>query len=253
MVQNEQQLFIGTLNNGLLIYSDEKFEHIGTEHGLMSNTILKMKLFNDDLIIIEPGYMQIWNIRSKTFSTTAPLPNENQGSVHDFLLKDGIVYMHFYKSLYHLDLSETGSIPPVAYLLSAIIGNDKRQVENNVILEHDQNSIQFLLSSPSYIHADATYFMYQLAGSNDSSWKRLNPPAYTINYPSLRPGNYHLIAYAVNFKGERSKNTLDFQFQIKLPWWQEWWFLSILLILLALIMIAVFVLILKTPINEMQS
>jgi two-component sensor histidine kinase len=243
LLQYDGHVYVGTLNSGFIIKTNTGMESVSVEQGLASNTVLKMKLFGTHLLLVEPGYMQIWDIVTRQFSVTIPLPNESLGAVYDFLQLKDVVYFTFSNTLYQLRLSDLVSSPPSAYLLGVTNTRSNTVVPQDANLSYKNNDLKFSLSSPAYVHPEAVYFMYHLAGTNDTSWQRINGPVYTILYASLKPGTYLFEAYAVNFRGERSANTIRFVFSIDKPWWLQWWFM--ILELLFAIGIALFLFLLR--------
>jgi sensor histidine kinase YesM len=175
--------------------------------------------------LIEPKCLQVWDIQQKKLVTTIPLPNDNEGTVYDFLQKNGVVHLTFTNTLYNLALSDIEEkSPPAAYLLSAKTSGTGENVFDNTVLPYYENTIQFNLSTPSYVYPEASYFMYRLLGVYDTSWKKIDGPVYDISFTSLKPGNYYFEAYAVNFQNIRSANTIRVHFKINRPLWQQVWF-----------------------------
>jgi hypothetical protein len=235
---NDGVLYIGTLSSGLLIKTGGHFNHITTGEGLSSNTILKMKLFQDQLVLIEPGYMQIWDIITKRFIATIPLPKENTGTVYDFLVENGKVYLNFANSLYELQQDNLLSIPSKGYIMSVVSAKTNSIIQHRAQLSYDDNSIHVQFASPAYINPEATYFEYFLIGSNDSARYKLMPP-YTLSLVSLKPGPYQLWARAVNFQGQ-SSGYLAFSFVIRKPVWQQAWFFAAGLFVIAVFLFLFF-------------
>ncbi len=241
LLQHDNALYVGSLNNGLFIKKPGlHFANINSQSGLLSNTILKMKLFDKKLVLVEPGYLQILDISTDSFVTTIALPDDNAGTVFDFLLDEETVHLTFSNSLFVLRFSDMISNPPSAFILSAIIAGKGKHISVNKELSNSDNNIAFTLSSPSFINPESTYFLYRLIGTNDNSWKRINGPIYSISFASLKPGTYRLESYAVNFQGMRSKNTLLYPFTIKKTWWQQpWLYIILILFLLAVSLITI--------------
>jgi two-component sensor histidine kinase len=231
IIQYNKEAYVGTFDIGLLIIGNKKTVNISQNSGLVSNIILKIKKFDNRLYLIEPGYVQIFDLKSQKITNTIPIPAEINGSVYDFYKEDDDLFLALKDWEYSLSLSEIKVDLPEAYLLSVSNTNKGNEIEANAELYYNENAIQFTLASPSYINPEATYFMYQLIGTNDSNWKTLSGPPFTVSYASLKPGEYYFKAYAVNFQGERSKTTLNFKFTIKNPWWLQWWFVILFVLL----------------------
>jgi hypothetical protein len=132
---------------------------------------------------------------------TITIPLEINGSVYDFYEEKENLILAMKNWEYSLSLSEIKADAPLCYLLSVSNSVDGKEISDNAELPSNINALQFKLSSPSYIIPEATHFMYQLTGTNDSSWKALSGPDYRISYASLKPGSYRFKAYAVNFSG----------------------------------------------------
>lgn len=230
LIQYNKEAYVGTFDMGLLIIGKNGIENFSINRGVVSNIVLKIKKFNNHLLLIEPGYVQIFDLLARKIVNTIPIPLEINGTVFDFYEMNGQLFLAMKNKEYSLSLSEIKADLPMAYLLSASNTINQNEIEENTILSSNENAIQFKLSSPSYVNPEATHFMYQLIGSNDSSWKTLIGPIYTISFASLKPGKYHFRAYAVNFQGERSINTINFIFKINYPWWLQWWFISMVVI-----------------------
>jgi hypothetical protein len=231
LLQYNREAYVGTFDIGLLILGDRRVQNISLNNGLVSNIILKIKKFRSHLYLIEPGYVQVFDLVTQKIINTITIPLDINGSVYDFYEENQSLILAMKNSEYSLSLSEIKADAPLCYLLSVSNSFDGKEIIDNSELPSNINALQFKLSSPSFINPEATHFMYQLTGTNDSSWKVLSGPEYKISFASLKPGSYRFKAYAVNFQGERSKNNLEFQFIIKNPWWLQWWFIGSVVLL----------------------
>jgi sensor histidine kinase YesM len=231
LLQYNKEAYVGTYDNGLFIIGNDRMVNINLNNGLASNIILKIKRFHNHLVMIEPGYVQVFDLRTEKIINTIPIPADINGSVYDFYENNENLNLLMKDWEYAVSLSEIKVEPSTVYLLSVINTINGDEINDRAELTYKENAVQFKLSSPSYISPEATYFMYQLIGTNDSSWKILTGPQYHASFASLRPGVYHFKAYAVNFQGERSNNTINFKFVINNPWWLQWWFIGLIVFL----------------------
>ncbi len=231
LLQYNKTAYVGTFDIGLVIIGNKQTVNISQNNGLASNIVLKIKKFGKKLYLVEPGYIQIFDLKTQKITNTIPIPQDINGSVYDIYVENDDLTLAMKDWEYTLSLSEIKGELPGAYLLTVNNTNNTNEIEDDAELPYNANAIQFKLASPSYINPEATHFRYQLIGTNDSSWKTLTGPAYTVSFASLKPGEYYFRAYAVNFQGERSKNTINFKFTIKNPWWLRWWFLGLVMLL----------------------
>jgi ligand-binding sensor domain-containing protein/two-component sensor histidine kinase len=234
LLQYNKEAYIGTFDIGLLILGDQRIQNISLNNGLVSNIILKIKKFHGHLYLIEPGVVQVFDLATQKFTNTITIPLDINGTVYDLYEENDNLILAMKNWEYSLSLTEIKADAPLCYLLSVSSNIDGKEISDNSELTSKTNALQFKLSSPFYINPEATHFMYQLTGTNDTSWKVLSGPDYKVSFASLKPGNYRFKAYAVNFQGDRSKNTLVFQFVINNPWWLQWWFIgSVILLVIA--------------------
>jgi len=100
--------------------------------------------------------------------------------------------------------------------------NDTRQLA----LPYSKNHIAFEFASPDFINEKQVLFTYRLLGSSDTSWSKPSGQ-HSISFVSLQPGNYNFQVHSVGINGEQGNNR-SFQFTISKPYWQTWWFYSLL-------------------------
>lgn len=225
-----------TFNNGLFIIDKNGIRRKSIADGLLSNKIFKLKYINNQLFILEQNNIQILDINSEKIIKTIALPTEKSSVVYDLWQEDSLVYLSSNKGLYKLDINKINTIIiPNNYILS--ITSDTSVISPNkpVLLPYSQNTIQFKVISPSFIYPEYTFFKYRILGGNDTTWQQTTTNESNISFAALKPGDYTFEAYAVNFQNSRGK-TLSYQFSILKPWWQQWWFIGIILFCAGLIL-----------------
>ena len=139
---------------------------------------------------------------------------------------------------------ETEKTPPApVYITSVGLGDTAfnyhlQQVNKNVKLKYNQNQAKFEFSAPAFINEKQVLYSYRLLGSADTMWSE---PAnlHTVSYASLQPGTYQ---FEVRTKGwNREWGTpANFAFSIHPPYWQTWWFYSLISILILLFFYALY-------------
>lgn len=121
--------------------------------------------------------------------------------------------------------------PPPVYITSADLGDTTFNYNSHIPgtkinLKFNQNHAAFAFSAPCFINEKQILFSYRLIGSADTSWS-IPSNMHTVSYASLQPGNYQ---FEVRTKGwnENWGIPTEFLFVIRPPYWQTWWFYSIL-------------------------
>ncbi|MFC4232113.1 sensor histidine kinase [Parasediminibacterium paludis] len=217
-----------TFNNGLFIIDKNGIRRKSMEDGLLSNKILKIKQINNQLFILEQKNIQIFDIHSEKIIKTIALPTEKSSVIYDLWQEDSLIYLSSNKGLYKLNIKNVNDvIIPDNYILTITSDTSVFSPTQPIQLPYSQNNIQFKVVSPSFIYPEYTYFKYRILGNNDTTWQQTTSNESNISFAALKPGDYTFEAYAVNFQNTSGK-TLRYQFTILKPWWQQWWFITVI-------------------------
>lgn len=94
-----------------------------------------------------------------------------------------------------------------------------------------QNSIQIDFVSPAFDLGKTLRYQIKLEGANQD-W---SSPAdqHMVNFANLAPGRYRFLVRAINAEGAVSEVPASVSFAILPPIWQRWWFIMIVLVLIA--------------------
>lgn len=92
---------------------------------------------------------------------------------------------------------------------------------HNVVLEHNNSSIRFVITNPFYINESANQYQYFLEGVMNE-WSQWSTNK-TIDFPYLPYGNFKLIVRAKNVFGYITENK-GISFKVEYPYWLSWWF-----------------------------
>lgn len=240
LLSTSNKTFVTTFNNGLFIIDKNGTRQKTINDGLLSNKILKLKLINEQLFIIEQKNIQILDINSERVIKTIALPTEKSSVIYDLWQEDSLLCLSSNKALYKLSISSlNNTITPLNYILSVTSDTSVFPLNVPLQLPYSKNNIQFKVISPSFTYPEFTYFNYRIKGGNDTSWKQTTTNESNIAFAALKPGNYIFEAYAVNFQNSKGK-PVSYRFTILKPWWLQWWFISLIVITILLITIIIF-------------
>jgi signal transduction histidine kinase len=225
-VQYADKTVINTLQ-GLYQVNKQSLDRITWLDAFKPGIVTSLKVYKNYLFLTETDALQIFNMQDSTLIGTTPLPGNYSGLIYNIEVLENKLFLATATGLYSVLLSSFSSQntpAPVNYLLSAVANNKEGALSDSAILEPYQNSIRFTFAAPSYSSPLQTFFLYQLKGGNDTSWHKLKEAEFLLSLASLKPGNYTLNAYAVNYKHQKARWPLQFRFVIKKPWWQQTWF-----------------------------
>ena len=103
-------------------------------------------------------------------------------------------------------------------------------------LKSDQNQATFEFSSPAFINEKQNRFSYRLLGGTDTTWSKPSN-THTVSYASLLPGKYRFEVRTIGWN-EKWGRAVNFDFEVKPPFWKTWWFYSIIGVAVILVVYA---------------
>lgn len=115
--------------------------------------------------------------------------------------------------------------------------NEDKIIKNISEFSYDNNSLQFRIYSPSFFDEQNMEFSYMLEGF-ENNWS-IPSNQRIIKYNYLEPGKYSFLCKAKNRNGLWS-NTALINFEILPPYWQQWWFIALMIITFISILISVY-------------
>ncbi|RZT93322.1 two component regulator with propeller domain [Ancylomarina subtilis] len=100
-------------------------------------------------------------------------------------------------------------------------------------LTHDMHHLTFNFEALSYKSPEKVKYKWILEGL-DKEWSPITSKSEAI-YSRIPPGTYTLKIKASNSDGIWTSTPYEYTFTIQPPWWLTWWFLSLLVIFLAIV------------------
>lgn len=245
MVGNDT-LWIGTNGNGLFRYSinDGKCINYSTETGLIDNSVYA---------ILRDRKNKIWLSSNKGIFKLDPAT----GATQTFSYKDGIAFEEFNTNaatllsdgkmafggtggfvVFHPDSIQESINVKRPVLLRFSVNNQPFPVKEKYHLEHHQNYITLQFASLEQFRQDEFSYAYQLEGL-DPDWIFCGKRRF-ISYANLPPGDYLLKIKCTNHNGIWNKEILTIPVFIAKPWYQTWYFIGALIVLLIAIIFGLF-------------
>lgn len=149
-----------------------------------------------------------------------------------------LIGQQFSFTIFTPNASKNNSIAP-KILITQVSVNDSAIMITNEPLElkllYYQNRVSFNFSAINYIRPEQNNFSYRLKGA-DTGWTY----TYTgfVSYANLAPGTYLFEVKVQNYAGVWS-NTRSVSIIIAPPFWKTWWFISLLILALAILFFSV--------------
>jgi signal transduction histidine kinase len=242
------KLWIGTRYGGMCVYKNGKFYQYPEYKDLRTNTIWS---------ILEDGTGTLWlgteqGLKSFIPDTALLQPPR----VQHFGLDDGIpqvpLYAHLMqgwllcptpKGLYFVNLRVLRSRhePSGVYLASLEVNGQEIGVDRQLDLSPSENTLSFAFNAIDLSGRDVLY-QYRLEGL-DERWSDPSPTR-KITFGKLSPGTYRFSVRTTaaatqlrenvrNVSDHTPDKTASLIFTIATPFWRSWWFITLVVVLIA--------------------
>ncbi|MBE6327184.1 MAG: response regulator [Bacteroidales bacterium] len=137
------------------------------------------------------------------------------------------------------NIRENKFIPPMALedvkvfnqeIPAEQVSIDEKTGETCLHLNYDQNMVTFKYSALSYSRVNKNKFKYRLVGQSDNWIDAGNENKCT--YTNLHPGSYVFEVMGSNCDGVWNEKPLRVQLYVKPPFWNTWWFKTLMTLLI---------------------
>lgn len=214
---NSDLVYVQTLNR------DESELWIGTNQGL--NKVDLAKLYKEGKLSIEHF--------AKEEGFTGVECNSNS-IYHE---KDGSIWFGTVNGLikYSPQALRPNNQPPITSITGFSLFYKDTILSPKAQLPYDHNNLTFKYVGISLTNPEKVRYQYKLAGF-DKEWSPLTKINYAT-YSNLPPGNYTFQVKAMNNEGVWNVEPVSFTFSIERPFWKTWWFWSLTIGAITLIII----------------
>lgn len=123
-------------------------------------------------------------------------------------------------------------IPQVVITSIKVLNENIKGLPEELVLTHKKNFITFEFSSLDYSDPQDNQYSYILEGLQDE-WQVTESSSRMATYTDLRPGTYIFKVRGSNSDGVWSENYASIKIKILYPFWETWWFITLIIIFLA--------------------
>ncbi|MBS1511788.1 MAG: HAMP domain-containing histidine kinase [Bacteroidetes bacterium] len=151
-------------------------------------------------------------------------------------MKNGVISFPSVDGLLWVDPADANPLEPTGPLFADDIIIDDKAVNPDLFystpLSPDVTDITFKFGLSAWCHKNNIYLYYQL--NDTSTWIPFNSNNYNeLRLTHLHPGHFTLRIRKLNGFGAGNYSIKEITFSIRTPWYQQWWFYGINLLLLA--------------------
>ena len=249
---SKKNIWIGTRYRGLVQLSNKKdkpevIQNFDSQTGLMSNFIRAIAEDDNgciwvgsdlgiDKLILNANAFRVFNFSriSNYFS-----------SINNILpQKDNSLWLSTSEGLVNIIDGKSEKIAAFPVYITAVKLSDAAFNFSNYLpdkkvqLKYNTNQAEFEFSATSFINEKQVLYSYRLMGSTNASWSKPGNQ-HEVSYASLQPGNYTFEVRTFGWNGKWGAPA-TFSFIINAPYWQTWWFYSIIGILVLLLFYGIY-------------
>jgi len=105
--------------------------------------------------------------------------------------------------------------------------------KQQIVLEPGWKRLSLDYAGLSFLVPERVRYRIMLTGY-DEGW--IETTERSISYTNLSPGNYTFQVYACNNDGVWSTEPAELRVRVVTPWWRTWWFITIAILLLGVLM-----------------
>jgi ligand-binding sensor domain-containing protein/serine phosphatase RsbU (regulator of sigma subunit) len=239
-------LWIGTDEMLIAFKNDSVLTTITQDDGLLSNNINLLSVGPDGTLFIgtNKGLNRYFPETKRVFSYTErngfPGIETKPNSV--YVTPTGYLWFGTANGATQLMPEKllTEELEPLTRIVEMQVNNGICKMIPGMKLKYSQKSIIFDYYSLCITNPDVVQYKVKLEGA-DKEWQ---PVTYQTRatYPALAPGKYKFMVIARNSQGIWNSNAVSFSFSIKPPFYQTWWFIlgmTVIIIVLVVIYIKI--------------
>ncbi len=232
-------VFIASHNHGVLsFYNGKVQERFNINNGLLSHNIKDIKIDAHRLFIHTDIGFQIINLLNNQWIQLGNSEGIPSKFIKNFRVDDDFLWLNLGSHILSLNINEFKQKEYlIPFSLDSILVNDKKINIDKKIFGYRNKKIQFFTHFKNILLEKECQLVYQLQGA-DSEWIRTSVNNNMISYKSLSPNKYSFKAY-VDWRGQKSE-IVEYDFEIRPPFWQTLWFFVALILGLAAIFYLVF-------------
>ena len=235
-------VWVGTTNGLNRLNNDDIFTQITVNDGLPSNEIYEILEDDNGILWISTSKGLVkYNPRNgsvKLYNEDDGLPGNELNFGPAFKSKSGKMFFGGVDGFFYFNpdsLRTNNYLPPVVFTDFSINYKPAKidgsiTFAKEITLNYDENIFSLSFAALNYFQSSKNSFAYKLEGFDDK-WNYIDKER-KVSFTNLDPGNYVLKVKASNNDGIWNEKERSIAITIIAPYWQTWWFRSIITIIL---------------------
>jgi ligand-binding sensor domain-containing protein len=232
--------YFGSNGKGLVVWKQDSIFTVDNKQGLLGNEVRALCVEQNQVVWVgtNTGVNRLsWGDDGQL--TNIPLTTNHGLSasrINAMLTLGSDLFLGTDKGVVRLEMGCPAAIraKPRVYLDTfSVHGKPIPISQRTVVLDASENRLSFSFTSLAYKDLAGQIYEYQLEGLGNT-WSRTTKRS--VQYEFLPPGQYVFKVRSLNNRG-RISDTVTQAFVIRKPFWLQWWFFTLVLILLGCVTI----------------
>lgn len=128
------------------------------------------------------------------------------------------------------DINSDKFVAPVVITKIKLFDKEIKGEKKKLVFTREQNYFSFEFASLDFKNSGKNKYKYMLEGL-DKTWSYTDAENRKVYYTNLNPGDYKFIVNGTNNDGIWSPKSASVNITILAPFWMQWWFISLLILL----------------------
>jgi len=230
----DSSIWAGTHGDGILqIKNNQIINHFKEGNQLASNICNDLFADNhNNLWIATSKGLQKLNLKTHDFQLINKYDGLPNNEILNVSVNDSIVYVGTNDGImtFAMDIETKNNIAPPIHITNFSIADKDTTIQDLYELDYDQNALQIDFVGLAYKCRGDVRYKYRMVGI-DTSW--VITDTRFARFPGISKGDYEFQVMALNEDNVESIEPAIIKIYIAPPYWETWWFRS--LIFLALV------------------
>lgn len=236
-------LLLGTRGNGLLILTSDSLYQLTRLNGLPGNSINTLTVGKE--IIFAGTNQGVCILKRKDIVSRPDIVTITASSgltsneISAICQRGNMIYVGTSEGLNMFSLSSLKpSVTHFPLVITKItVDENPIDLKGDLKINFKDNAIEIDYFAISFRNKGKITYQHRLVGLNDE-W--IENQLTSAQFPYLPPGNYIFEVTARNLNGDWNPVPSRLSFIVLKPYWQTWWFISILVIVLATALLIIY-------------
>lgn len=198
--------------------------------------ISTIRVFDNCILVQTQHYLRVFRKNKKKQLVEYHKLDISNIEVFDFYIDQHFVWISSEEGLFKWNFHTVDTKKKIGvFQVNQLFANDVSIPLQGQVLDYDQNNISVHYSILDFGNKtiERTYFKL-----NNGKWQRMEPNSQSLNFSALSPNKYNVF-----FKGIVYGKPVFFKsinFTIAPPFWSSWWFVSLIIVCVAVILFVIY-------------